>query len=73
VSPCTRRSFSDYSTLRMPFSWPSRPTAVTFGRCPKANGASEMRLDVWEFAAGPLEFYERLGYRTLRRALVREI
>jgi GNAT superfamily N-acetyltransferase len=37
------------------------------------KGATEMRLDTWEFADGPLGFYERLGYRTLRRTLVREL
>jgi GNAT superfamily N-acetyltransferase len=35
------------------------------------RGAAEMRLDVWEFADGPLGFYESCGYRTLRRTLVR--
>lgn len=39
----------------------------------RAGGASEMRLDIWEFPGGPLEFYERSGYRTLRRTLVREL
>ena len=39
----------------------------------RSQGASEMRLDTWEFEQGPLEFYERLGYRTLRRTLVRTL
>jgi GNAT superfamily N-acetyltransferase len=39
----------------------------------KGKGASEMRLDIWEFEAGPFEFYLHLGYRTLRRTLVREL
>lgn len=39
----------------------------------RARGASELRLDTWEFAAGPLPFYERLGYTTLKRALVRRL
>ncbi len=39
----------------------------------KEKGASEMRLDIWEFIEGPLQFYEKLGYRTLRRNLVREL
>lgn len=34
------------------------------------RGASEVQLDTWEFAEGPLHFYERLGYRTLRRHMV---
>jgi hypothetical protein len=24
---------------------------------------------MWEFAEGPLHFYEKLGYRTIRRTL----
>ena len=39
----------------------------------RARGASEMRLDTWEFEQGPQEFYERLGYCTLRRTLVRAL
>jgi len=37
------------------------------------KGAVEMRLDIWEFREGPLRFYEKLGYRTLRRNLVRKL
>lgn len=37
----------------------------------KEKRAAEMRLDIWEFTEGPLDFYERVGYRTLRRTLVR--
>jgi GNAT superfamily N-acetyltransferase len=37
------------------------------------QGATEMRLDTWEFPAGPLPFYEGVGYQTLRRTLVRSI
>ncbi len=29
-----------------------------------------MRVEIWEFAQGPLHFYEALGYRTLKRDLV---
>lgn len=36
----------------------------------RERGASEMQLNTWEFAEGPLHFYERLGYRTLRRHMV---
>lgn len=36
-------------------------------------GAAEMRLDIWEFPDGPLAFYERCGYWTLRRTLVRDL
>ena len=37
----------------------------------RARGATEMRIDTWEFPEGPLRFYEKTGYRTLRRKLVR--
>jgi GNAT superfamily N-acetyltransferase len=37
------------------------------------KGAAEMRLEIWEFEAGPLRFYEGRGYRTLRRTLVCEL
>ena len=39
----------------------------------KEKGATEMRLDIWEFPEGPLLFYEGLGYRTLRRTLLRRL
>lgn len=35
--------------------------------------ADEVRIETWEFPAGPLAFYENRGYRTLRRVLVREL
>lgn len=35
----------------------------------RANGAHEMRLDIWEFPGGPLAFYEQRGYRSRRREL----
>ncbi len=38
-----------------------------------AHGAREMRLETWEFPAGPLPFYEGAGYHTLRRMLVRSL
>jgi ribosomal protein S18 acetylase RimI-like enzyme len=36
----------------------------------KEQHATEMRVEIWEFAQGPLHFYEALGYRTLKRDLV---
>ncbi len=39
----------------------------------QVHGAAEMRLQTWEFDGDPLPFYDRLGYRTLRRTLVREL
>jgi GNAT superfamily N-acetyltransferase len=41
-------------------------------RWANSRGATEIRLDMWEFAEGPLHFYEKSGYRTLRRVMVRE-
>lgn len=38
-----------------------------------ARGAVEVELDVWDFADGPLAFYEGLGYRTLRRSLIHDL
>jgi ribosomal protein S18 acetylase RimI-like enzyme len=35
------------------------------------KGATEVRLEVWEFEANPLKFYERAGYRTLKRTLIK--
>ncbi len=32
-----------------------------------------MRLDTWKFEAGPLYFYEHLGYRTLKRQMVADL
>jgi len=42
-------------------------------RWAREKGAVEMRLEMWEFKAGPLEFYAQSGYRTLRRTMVREL
>jgi GNAT superfamily N-acetyltransferase len=39
----------------------------------QAKGATEIRLDAWEFDAGPLHFYEKCGYRTLKRTLVKNV
>jgi GNAT superfamily N-acetyltransferase len=36
-------------------------------------GASELRLDVWEFPEGPCGFYEACGYQTYRRSLTRSL
>lgn len=36
----------------------------------REQGASELRLETWEFEASPLRFYEACGYRTLRRTMV---
>jgi len=36
----------------------------------RERGASEMRLDTWEFAGDPVGFYEKMEYRTLRRQMV---
>jgi GNAT superfamily N-acetyltransferase len=39
----------------------------------RERGASEIQLNMWEFEAGPLHFYEYLGYKTLRRTLIKEL
>ena len=38
-----------------------------------AHSAQELRLETWELPAGPQAFYERCGYHTLRRTLVRAL
>jgi GNAT superfamily N-acetyltransferase len=37
------------------------------------RGAVELRLDIWEFSAGPLGFYEKSGYHTFRRTLAKNL
>ncbi len=37
------------------------------------RGASEVEVETWEFPAGPLRFYESLGYRTVKRRLARDL
>jgi GNAT superfamily N-acetyltransferase len=37
-----------------------------------ARKANELRMDIWEFPAGPLEFYEKSGYLTFRRSMVKK-
>jgi GNAT superfamily N-acetyltransferase len=39
----------------------------------KSRGASEIRLDIWEFPEGPRGFYETCGYRPYRRSLARPL
>lgn len=39
----------------------------------RERGATKMKLDTWEFAAGPLGFYERNGYKTLKRTLIKAL
>jgi len=39
----------------------------------KSRGALEMRLDTWEFSAGPLDFYQKTGYCTFRRSLMKNL
>ena len=42
-------------------------------RWTRDHGGTELRLSVWEFAEGPLPFYETAGFRTLKRELVKAI
>jgi GNAT superfamily N-acetyltransferase len=39
----------------------------------RGQGATQLRLETWEFPASPLPFYEALGYRTAKRALVKPL
>lgn len=39
----------------------------------RERGASELRLEAWEYNGGPLGFYQQQGYRTLKRTLVRPL
>ncbi len=39
----------------------------------KEKGATEMRLETWEFPGGPLPFYGKIGYRTLKRTMLKDI
>jgi GNAT superfamily N-acetyltransferase len=39
----------------------------------RERGATEMKTDIWEFDGGPLGFYERSGFRTLRRIMIRDL
>jgi ribosomal protein S18 acetylase RimI-like enzyme len=39
----------------------------------REQGVGEIQLQTWEFPRGPQPFYERSGYQTLRRILVREL
>ena len=39
----------------------------------RERGAVELRLDTWEFSAGPLGFYDKLGYQTIRRTLAKKL
>jgi ribosomal protein S18 acetylase RimI-like enzyme len=42
-------------------------------RWAREKGAAEMRLDVWEFNQGTIQFYEKMGFHTLKRALVTDL
>lgn len=39
----------------------------------RERNATEMQVEIWEFAQGPLHFYEALGYRALLRHLVTDL
>jgi GNAT superfamily N-acetyltransferase len=39
----------------------------------REKGADEMQLDTWEFADGPLPFYEKNDYRALKRKLAKRL
>ena len=47
---------------------------LTFAECwARGRGATQMKLDAWEFAAGPLGFYETNDYKTLKRTLIKAL
>ena len=50
-----------------------RELVAAVERWAQSRGASEMRVEAWEFDNGPLPFYEALGYATLERTLVRRL
>lgn len=37
------------------------------------RGAVELRLDIWEFSTNPFGFYQKSGYHTYRRSLVKDL
>ncbi len=37
------------------------------------RGAVELCLDIWEYPAGPLAFYQNIGYHTFRCSLTKNI
>ncbi|MBU0595207.1 GNAT family N-acetyltransferase [Candidatus Bipolaricaulota bacterium] len=39
----------------------------------EVQGAVEVRVDTWEFGGDPVGFYQAVGYRTLRRTMVRSV
>ncbi len=42
-------------------------------RWARQRGATEMRLELWAYAANPLAFYEQFDYRTLHRTLIKAL
>jgi GNAT superfamily N-acetyltransferase len=37
------------------------------------HGSIELRLEIWEFSAGPSEFYKKAGHRAFRHALTKNL
>jgi diamine N-acetyltransferase len=37
----------------------------------RKRGATQLRLSAWEFAGGPVPFYEALGYQTMKREFMK--
>ncbi len=42
-------------------------------RWARQRGATEMRLELWEYGESPLDFYEYLDYHTLHRTLTKAL
>lgn len=61
VSPAYRRQGLGRELVRAAHQWA------------REHGATEIQVDIWEFPGGPLAFYDKLGYVTERRRMVRRL
>jgi ribosomal protein S18 acetylase RimI-like enzyme len=76
-APLTGRSRGHLQSLYVEEAWRRRGVGrllvAAAEEWARSRGAVELDLDIWEVGAGPLAFYEELGYHTLRRTLVRRL
>jgi GNAT superfamily N-acetyltransferase len=61
VAESRRKSGVGRALLRAAQAWAAR------------QGIAQLRLDLWEFAAGPLPFYEHLGFHTIKRTMTIDV
>jgi ribosomal protein S18 acetylase RimI-like enzyme len=61
VSPAYRRQGLGRELVRAAHRWA------------REQGVIEIEVDIWEFPGGPLGFYDKLGYVTQRRRMVRRL